>query len=81
MPAQPPETILQFGSGKFLRCFADLFVQQINATDQAAGRVVVVQSTGAGRAALFNARQGAIMPPSAAWKTAGSSTRCWKFTA
>jgi tagaturonate reductase len=58
MPGLSTETILQFGSGKFLRCFADLFVHQINATQQPAGRVVVVQSTGAGRAALFNGRGG-----------------------
>ena len=58
MPTQSQETILQFGSGKFLRCFADLFVHQLNATDQPAGQIVVVQSTGADRAKLFNARQG-----------------------
>jgi tagaturonate reductase len=45
-----PETILQFGSGKFLRGFADLFLHQANEEGQAIGRVVVVQTTGEGRA-------------------------------
>src|SRR5262249_47235635 len=45
-----PETILQFGTGKFLRGFADLFVHQANQEGQAVGRVVVVQTTGEDRA-------------------------------
>lgn len=53
-----PETVLQFGSGKFLRAFADLFIHQANAGGQAVGRVVVVQSTGGERAALLNRQQG-----------------------
>jgi tagaturonate reductase len=52
-----PETVLQFGSGRFLRAFADLFIHQANADGQAVGRVVVVQSTGDDRAAAL-ARQG-----------------------
>ena len=53
-----PETVLQFGAGKFLRAFADLFIHQVNQGDQLAGRVVVVQSTGAERASLLNRQQG-----------------------
>lgn len=53
-----PETILQFGSGRFLRAFADLFVSQANAGGQAIGRIVVVQSTGDGRAGGLNAQGG-----------------------
>jgi tagaturonate reductase len=53
-----PETILQFGSGRFLRAFADLFVSQANAEGQAIGRIVVVQSTGDGRAGGLNAQGG-----------------------
>ena len=53
-----PETILQFGSGRFLRAFADLFVSQANAEGQAIGRIVVVQSTGDGRAGGLNAQDG-----------------------
>jgi tagaturonate reductase len=52
-----PETVLQFGAGKFLRAFADLFIHQANHAGQEVGRVVVVQSTGGERAALLN-RQG-----------------------
>ena len=52
------ETILQFGSGRFLRAFADLFVSQANAEGQAIGRIVVVQSTGDGRAGGLNAQDG-----------------------
>lgn len=49
-----PETILQFGSGRFLRGFADLFISHGNAGGQNVGRVVIVQSTGDGRAAGLN---------------------------
>jgi tagaturonate reductase len=52
-----PETVLQFGSGRFLRGFADFFIAQANAEGQAVGRVVIVQSTGDDRAAQLN-RQG-----------------------
>jgi tagaturonate reductase len=52
-----PETVLQFGSGRFLRAFADLFIHQANRDGQAVGRVVVVQSTGGGRADALR-RQG-----------------------
>ena len=54
-----PETILQFGSGKFLRGFADLFIHQANQGGRAVGRVVVAQSTGEERANLLN-RQGGL---------------------
>ncbi len=50
-----PERILQFGTGRFLRAFADSFVDEANADDRYAGRIVAVQSTGAARAdALCN---------------------------
>jgi tagaturonate reductase len=52
-----PETVLQFGAGRFLRAFADLFIDQANRAGQAVGRVVIVQSTGDDRAAALN-RQG-----------------------
>ncbi|MHB1034803.1 MAG: mannitol dehydrogenase family protein [Pirellulales bacterium] len=54
----PCETVLQFGTGKFLRCFADLFIDQTNARGPVAGRVVAVQSTGVERARLLNERAG-----------------------
>jgi tagaturonate reductase len=53
-----PETILQFGSGKFLRGFVDYFVHQANEEGQSVGRVVVAQSTGDRRAELLNDQQG-----------------------
>jgi tagaturonate reductase len=53
-----PETILQFGSGKFLRGFADLFIHQANVEGQRVGRVVVVQTTGDARANLLTGQGG-----------------------
>lgn len=53
-----PETILQFGTGKFLRAFADLFAHELNDGREPIGSVVAVQSTGSGRAAIFNAQGG-----------------------
>jgi tagaturonate reductase len=52
-----PETVLQFGAGRFLRAFADLFIDQANRQGQAVGRVVIVQSTGDERAGNLT-RQG-----------------------
>jgi tagaturonate reductase len=51
-------TILQFGTGKFLRGFADLFIEEANRSGQAVGRVVAVQSTGDSRARLLNQQRG-----------------------
>lgn len=49
--------ILQFGAGNFLRSFVDLFAAQLNRDPATAvGPVVVVQSTGRGRADSLNAR-------------------------
>jgi len=53
-----PETILQFGTGKFLRCFLDLFVSQQNAAGQEVGSIVVLQSTGFDRADQFQRQHG-----------------------
>jgi tagaturonate reductase len=53
-----PETVLQFGSGRFLRAFADLFIHHGNNQGQNVGRVVIVQSTGDGRAGGLNAQRG-----------------------
>jgi len=58
MSSHLPETILQFGTGKFLRCFADLFVHEANEAGQAVGRVAVLQSTGFERAKAFNDQGG-----------------------
>src|SRR5688572_20030348 len=56
--AMLPETVMQFGSGRFLRAFADLFIHHANLAGQGVGRVVIVQSTGAGRADGLNAQDG-----------------------
>jgi tagaturonate reductase len=53
-----PETVLQFGSGRFLRAFADLFIHHANQQGQAFGRVVIVQSTGGERAGGLNKQAG-----------------------
>jgi tagaturonate reductase len=53
-----PETVLQFGSGKFLRGFADFFIHEANREGQQVGRVVVVQTTGDNRANLLNQQGG-----------------------
>src|SRR5882724_9609826 len=50
------ETILQFGTGRFLRAFVDRFVQNANDEGQGVGQVVVVQSTPGQRADLINAQ-------------------------
>lgn len=58
MDADVPTTILQFGTGKFLRAFADLFVHEMNQSGTTAASVVVIQSTGSERAAQFRASAG-----------------------
>jgi tagaturonate reductase len=55
---QLPETVLQFGSGRFLRAFADLFIHQANQTAKPVGKVVIVQSTGGDRAGGLNSQAG-----------------------
>lgn len=52
------ETVLQFGAGNFLRAFADTFIDEMNRDGKNAGRIVVVQSTGAERARALNERSG-----------------------
>jgi tagaturonate reductase len=53
-----PETILQFGTGRFLRAFVDRFVHEANVGGQKIGSIVVVQSTGTDAADLLNASKG-----------------------
>ena len=52
------ETVLQFGSGRFLRGFADYFLHEAHLAGRGVGRAVVVQSTGRERVAGFNAGGG-----------------------
>lgn len=50
------EKVLQFGAGKFLRAFFDLFVQEASEAGEDPGKVVVVQSTPGARADELNDR-------------------------
>jgi len=52
------ERILQFGAGRFLRAFCDLFIQNALDDGQDVGRVVVAQSTAGDRASLLNLQGG-----------------------
>ena len=51
-----PETILQFGAGRFLRAFIDRFVHQANESGQNVGRIVVVQREADQRSELLGQR-------------------------
>ncbi len=53
-----PEKVLQFGAGGFLRAFADYFIDQANRRNMFNGRIVVVQSTGAGRSNALQEQDG-----------------------
>ena len=53
-----PETVLQFGAGRFLRAFFDRFIQQANDSGQAVGRVVVVQREVDSRADSLQSQDG-----------------------
>ena len=52
------ETILQFGTGNFLRGFADDFIQQLNNKRLYAGQVVVVSPTDSATVEKINAKNG-----------------------
>ena len=52
------ERVLQFGAGRFLRAFADLFVQHANDAGRDAGEIVVAQSTEGDRADLISRQNG-----------------------
>lgn len=49
-----PEKVLQFGTGRFLRGFADFFVDRANQAGSFNGSIVAVQSTGSERAGKFH---------------------------
>lgn len=53
-----PERIVQFGTGRFLRAFADCFVHEANQDGRYDGRIVAVQSTGRARARLLQRQAG-----------------------
>ena len=53
-----PETILQFGGGRFLRGFVDLFVHEANLAGTYDGSIVIVQSSDSGRSDALKAQGG-----------------------
>lgn len=52
------ERILQFGTGRFLRAFADCFIHEARSSWEYHGKIVAVASTPSGRAELFNQQNG-----------------------
>ncbi len=52
------ETLLQFGSGNFLRAFVDLFLHEANATSDRYGRAAVVTTTDSPRGRWINDQLG-----------------------
>ena len=53
-----PERVLQFGTGALLRGLPDVFVEEANRAGRLGGRVVMVGSTGSGRAAALDEQDG-----------------------
>lgn len=53
-----PEKVVQFGTGGFLRAFADFFIDEANRAGVFNGRVVMVGSTGSGRVKAINEQGG-----------------------
>lgn len=53
-----PEKIMQFGTGGFLRAFADYFIDEANRQGAFNGRVVMVGSTGSKRTSILNEQGG-----------------------
>lgn len=57
-PPARPERILQFGTGAFMRGFADVFIDEACRAGRYDGRVVLVGSTGSGRASALTEQDG-----------------------
>jgi len=53
-----PETVVQFGTGAFLRGFADYFIDDANRRGAFGGSIVAVSSTGSSRDAVLNEQDG-----------------------
>ncbi len=52
------ETIIQFGSGNFLRGFADHFINILNEKGLYDGKIVIVQPTKGGKTSIINEQKG-----------------------
>ena len=57
-PSTLPEKVVQFGTGAFLRGFADYFIDEANRAGRFNGRIVAVSSTGSSRDAALNEQDG-----------------------
>src|SRR4029078_9134481 len=53
-----PEKVVQFGTGAFLRGFADYFIDEANRAGRFNGRIVAVASQGSSRDAALNEQDG-----------------------
>lgn len=53
-----PEKVVQFGTGAFLRGFADYFIDEANRRGEFHGSVVAISSTGTSRNAVLNEQDG-----------------------
>lgn len=53
-----PEKVVQFGTGAFLRGFAEYFIDEANRRGSFNGRIVAVSSTGSARDAALNEQDG-----------------------
>ena len=53
-----PVKVLQFGTGRFIRAFADAFVDEANRRGDFGGEIVMIASTGSGRVEQFNRQNG-----------------------
>jgi len=53
-----PETVVQFGTGAFLRGFADYFIDAANRRGAFLGSIVAVSSTGSARDTILNEQEG-----------------------
>ncbi len=52
------ETVIQFGTGNFLRGFVDYFIHKMNENGLYDGKIVVVQPTKGGKSQLINEQKG-----------------------
>ena len=52
------EKIIQFGTGNFLRGFADYFIDVLNEKNLYDGKIVIVQPTKGGKSGLINEQKG-----------------------
>src|SRR5215469_16139924 len=53
-----PERVVQFGTGAFLRGFAEFFIDEANRQGKFGGSIVAVSSTGSTRDAVLNEQDG-----------------------